>query len=111
MSFVAADGSVLMSVWKFKAAAAKDNENNNMIDAKFIINEPQKTCMVHMSLKKTYMVHGSRTIPIPSLATQTSYFMLRLWRNLRPFGQNNWNWSFVGYSWQLIRALIQWKRH
>ena len=58
VSFVAADGSVLMSVWIFKATAAKDDENDDMMDAKFIIDEPPKNLRGTWKRYYTYTKSG-----------------------------------------------------
>ena len=55
---MSADGLVLMSVWIFEAAAAKDDENNDMMDAKFIIDEPPKNLWGTWKQYYTYTKSG-----------------------------------------------------
>ena len=58
MSFVAADWSILISVWIFKVVAAKDDKNDNMMDAKVIINESLKNLWGTWKQYYTYTKSG-----------------------------------------------------
>ena len=57
MSFVAANGLVLMSVWIFKATKTKEENNDNLLEAQFHI-EPQ-TRLLRGNWKRFYTFTGS----------------------------------------------------